>query len=166
MLSFGLWFLVLFFEVGLDLGRRVWLVGVGARCSNVSIYANGQSLAVANVALSKPMWLLNYIILYYTVCIKKKVIHNQRPIVLKSIDLKICVWHRSKEQLILFPFVHSCIRYVMHDRVHCHWRWQCHDPLFASLDNWIKASLPNSVMVWLLKLSHLMPGDHFLSGKL
>ena len=37
---------------------------------------------------------------------------------------------------------------------------------FASLDNWIKASLPNSVMVWLLKLFHLMPGDHFLSGKL
>ena len=29
----------------------------------------------------------------------------------------------------------------------------------------IKAPLPNSVMVWLLKLSHLMPGDHFLSGK-
>ena len=61
-------------------------------------------------------------------CIKKKVIHIQRPIVLKSID----------------------------DRVHCHW---CHDPLFASFDNWIKASLLNSVMVWLLKLSHLMPGD-------
>ena len=30
----------------------------------------------------------------------------------------------------------------------------------------LEASLPNSVMVWLLKLSHLMPGDHFLSGKL
>ena len=41
-----------------------------------------------------------------------------------------------------------------------------HDPLYASLDNWIEASLPNSVMVWLLKLSHLMPGNHFLSGKL
>ena len=41
----------------------------------------------------------------YTVRIKKKVIHIQRPIVLKSIDLKICMWHISKEQLILFPLV-------------------------------------------------------------
>ena len=29
----------------------------------------------------------------YTVRIKIKVIHIQRPIVLKSIDLKICMWH-------------------------------------------------------------------------
>ena len=36
---------------------------------------------------------------------KKKVIHIQRPIVLKSIDLKICMWHISEEQLILFPLV-------------------------------------------------------------
>ena len=28
------------------------------------------------------------------------------PIVLKSTDLKICVWYISKEQLILFPLVH------------------------------------------------------------
>ena len=41
----------------------------------------------------------------YTVRIKIKVIHIQRPIVLKSIDLKICMWHISKEQLILFPLV-------------------------------------------------------------
>ena len=26
--------------------------------------------------------------------------------------------------------------YVTHDRVHCHWRWQCHIPLFASFRNW------------------------------
>ena len=30
--------------------------------------------------------------------IKKKVIHIQRPIVLKSINLKIYMWHISKEQ--------------------------------------------------------------------
>ena len=101
----------------------------------------------------------------YTVRIKKKVIHIQRPIVLKSINLKIYMWHISKEQLINFPLV-PFLHQVCHAwRVHCHWRWQCHDPLFASFDNWIKASLPNSVMAWLLKLSHLMPGDHFLSGK-
>ena len=35
----------------------------------------------------------------------KKVIHIQRPIVLKSIDLKICIWHISDELLILFPLV-------------------------------------------------------------
>ena len=28
----------------------------------------------------------------------------QRPIVLKSNDLKICMWHISKEQLIFFLF--------------------------------------------------------------
>ena len=105
----------------------------------------------------------------YTVRIKIKVIHIQRPIVLKSNDLKICMWHTGEEQLILFllvPFLHQ----VCHawPSIHCHWRWHCHDPLFASFDNWIKAPLTNSVMVWLLKLSHLMPGkwgDHFLSGK-
>ena len=45
-----------------------------------------------------------------TVRIKKKVIHIQRPIVLKSNDLKICMWHISEEQLILFllvPFLHQ-----------------------------------------------------------
>ena len=26
--------------------------------------------------------------------------------------------------------------YVTHDRVHCHWRSQCHIPLFASFGNW------------------------------
>ena len=74
----------------------------------------------------------------YTVRIKKKVIHIQWPIVLKSTDLKIYMWH-----IMTMP-----------------------DPLFARFDNWIKASLPNSVIVWLLNLSHIMPGDHFLSGKL
>ena len=43
----------------------------------------------------------------YTVRIKIKVIHIQRPIVLKTIDLKICMWHISEEQLILFPYVPS-----------------------------------------------------------
>ena len=37
--------------------------------------------------------------------------------------------------------------YVTHDRVHCHWRWQCQFPLFASFANWIKASLPNYTSV-------------------
>ena len=76
------------------------------------------------------------------------------------------IWVKSKSSSFYWYF--SCIRYVTHDRVHCHWRWQCHDPLFACFDNWIKAPLTNSVMVWLLKLSHLMPGewgDQFLSGK-
>ena len=36
-----------------------------------------------------------------TVCINIKVIHFQRPIGLKSIDLNICMWTRSKDQLIL-----------------------------------------------------------------
>ena len=55
-------------------------------------------------------WIM-YILYTYmyntTVRIKKKVVHIQRPIVLKSIDLKICMWHIhvSKEQLILFPLV-------------------------------------------------------------
>ena len=34
-----------------------------------------------------------------------KVIHFQGPIVLKSIDLNICMWSISKEQLIYFPLV-------------------------------------------------------------
>ena len=74
-------------------------------------------------------------IICYTVRIKIKVIHIQRPIVPKSIDLKICMWHISKEQLIfpLVPFLHQV---CTHDWVHCHWRWQCHDPLFASFRNW------------------------------
>ena len=41
----------------------------------------------------------------YTVRINKKVIHFQRPIVLKSTNLNIRMWHISKEQLILFPLV-------------------------------------------------------------
>ena len=40
----------------------------------------------------------------YTVRIKK-VIHIQKPIVLKSINMNICMWHISKEPLILFPLV-------------------------------------------------------------
>ena len=32
--------------------------------------------------------------------------------------------------------------------------------------NRIKALLPNNAMVWLQRLPHLMPGDHFLSGNL
>ena len=51
--------------------------------------------------------------------------------------------------------------YVTHDRVHCHCRWQCHYPLFASFANWINASLPNNAMVWLQRMSHLMWGDVF-----
>ena len=71
----------------------------------------------------------------YTVCIKIKVIHFQMPIVLNSIDLNICMWPiLSKEQLFfpLVPFLH----HVTHDRVHCHWKLQCHIPLFASFGNW------------------------------
>ena len=48
---------------------------------------------------------MDYRQFHYTVRIKIKVIHIQRPIVLKSIDLKICMCHISKEQLILFPLV-------------------------------------------------------------
>ena len=46
----------------------------------------------------------------YTVRIKIKEIHIQRPIVLKSNGLKICMWHIGEEQLILFllvPFLHQ-----------------------------------------------------------
>ena len=38
-------------------------------------------------------------------CVSKKVINFERPIVLRSINLNICMWHISKEQLILFPLV-------------------------------------------------------------
>ena len=31
----------------------------------------------------------------------------------------------------------------MTEYINCHWRWQCHVPLFASFVNRIKASLPN-----------------------
>ena len=46
----------------------------------------------------------------YTMRIKIKVIHIKRPIVLKSNDLKICMWHIGEEQLIFFllvPFLHQ-----------------------------------------------------------
>ena len=49
----------------------------------------------------------------YTVRIKKKVIHIQRPIVLKSINLNICMWPISKEQLIYFPLV-PLLHHVCH----------------------------------------------------
>ena len=97
----------------------------------------------------------------------KKVIHIQLAIVLTSIDLNTLMWHISKEHLILFPlvpFVH--LLYVTHDWVHCHWRWQCHFPVFASFGNLIKAPLPNNATVRLLRLFHLMPCDHILSGNL
>ena len=54
--------------------------------------------------------LINLIYAHYTVRIKIKVIHIQRPIVLKSNDLKICMWHIGEDQLILFilvPFLHQ-----------------------------------------------------------
>ena len=76
---------------------------------------------------------------------------------------KVCVCVRKSINLNIYMW-HFCIMNVMHDRVHCHWRWQCHIPPFASLVNRIEASLPNSAMVWLQRSPHLMPGDHFLSG--
>ena len=45
----------------------------------------------------------NTLILYSAY--QKKVIHFQRPIVLKSINLNIRMWQKSKEQLIFFPLV-------------------------------------------------------------
>ena len=59
--------------------------------------------------------------------------------------------------------------YVTHDRVHCHWRWHCQFPLFASFANWINASLPtwpNNAIVSLQRWSHLMPVDHIFSENL
>ena len=76
------------------------------------------------------------------------------------------MWHTSKNNSSSFHWYHFCIMYVTHDRAHCHWRWQCHFPLFASFVNRIKASLPNNAMVWLQRLPHLIPGDHFLSWNL
>ena len=49
----------------------------------------------------------------YSAYIKKKVIHFHRPIVLKSIHFDICMWHISKEQLILFSLV-SFLYHVCH----------------------------------------------------
>ena len=71
------------------------------------------------------------------------------------------MWNISTEQLIFFPLVSFLYHCVTHDRVHCHRRWKCHFPLFASFANWINASLPNNAMVWLQRMSHLMPGDLF-----
>ena len=51
----------------------------------------------------------------YTVRMKKKVIQIQRPVVLKSIILNICVLSISEEQLIIFPLVP--IMYVTHDHI-------------------------------------------------
>ena len=99
----------------------------------------------------------------YTVRIKKEVIHIQRPIGLKSINLNIYMWHTSKEQLILFPLV----PFLHHE---CH-AWPSTLPLkmTVSYPTFCKFSesdkkLPNSAMVWLQRSPHLMPGDHFLSG--
>ena len=58
-------------------------------------------LKYAEIPFRHGVWLYDY-----TVRITKKVIHIQRPIVLKSINLKIYMWHISKDQLILFPLVH------------------------------------------------------------
>ena len=39
-------------------------------------------------------------------CVSKKGNPYSKAHCSKSIDLKICVWHISKEQLIFFPLVH------------------------------------------------------------
>ena len=105
-------------------------------------------------------------VLSCTVCVKIKVIHFQRPIVLKSIDLNICMWHISKGQLILFPLVPFLHRV-------CH-AWPITLPLkmtmsvsifckFCELD---KSIIAKQRIVLLQRLSHLMSVDHFFSGKL
>ena len=51
------------------------------------------------------------ILWWNTLCIKK-VIHIQRPVVLKLINFNICIWPISKEQLIFFPLAYhfaSCM---------------------------------------------------------
>ena len=70
--------------------------------SNIS---NTQDLKIKCLKCLKCLSCLKTLCLDTTVRIKKKVLHIQRPIVLKSIDLKICVWHISEEQLILFPLI-------------------------------------------------------------
>ena len=61
------------------------------------------------------------------------------PLFYKSIDLKICMWHISEEQLILISIgtflacriCHTCTEYIAieDDNVMC--------PLFASFRNWV-----------------------------
>ena len=50
--------------------------------------------------------LLFWLSIYDSAYQKKGNPYSKAHCILKSIDLKICVWHISKEQLILFPLVH------------------------------------------------------------
>ena len=95
--------------------------------------------------------------------IKKKVIHFQRPIVLKSINLNIYMWHTSKEQIILFPLV----PFLHHE---CH-AWPSTLPLkmtvsyptfckFSESDKSLIAKQCNGVA----RDRHISCHDHFLSG--
>ena len=67
-------------------------------------------------------------------------------------------------QKLSYPSCHPI--YVTHDRVQCHWRWQCHFPLFASfceLDKSVIAKQCNRMIAAAeIVISHLV--DHFFSG--
>ena len=105
----------------------------------------------------------------YTVRIKIKVIHIQRPIVLKSNDLKICMWHIGEEQLILFllvPFLHQVchawpstlpLKMTMSWPTFCKF-WQLDKSPIDKQCNGVAAEIVSSHARW-------MRGDHFISGK-
>ena len=105
------------------------------------------------------------IVVRYTVRIQNKVIHFQRPIVLMSINLNICMCHIRKEQLIVFPLVpflhHGCQVWpsTLPFKTTTSFSTFCK---FCDLDKRVIA-MSNSAFVWLQRLSHLMQGDHFPS---
>ena len=64
---------------------------------------------------------------------QKMVIRFQRPIVLKSLNLTICMWHISKEQLVLFPLVKFLYHVVADITNRCIWGiWS----KLSKLSNW------------------------------
>ena len=136
----------------------MYFVGITFRYQNIPSVKPGKE----NVAIHYfTILTLTFKIEYTLQSVSKTVINIFKGpllIVLKSIELLIRMWHGCKEALILLHWYPFGIMYVTHDWVYtlpiCHWKWQCHFPLFASFANWIEASLPNNAMAWLQRLSH------------
>ena len=117
-------------------------------------------MGVANEETSyMPSLLMIFMQIHYTVRIKKKVIHIQRSVVLKTIDFKICIWHESKEQLIIFPLV-PFLDQVCHAwlsklpiKMTMSWPtfskfWQCDKSFIAKQCNYVAAENVSSHAKW------------------
>ena len=70
-----------------------------------------------------------------------QVIHFSRPIVLNSIDLNICMWPISKGNSSSFHWYPLPCMSRMYWK-HCHWRWQCHIPLFYFFEEGMESPRP------------------------